>query len=170
VLVAAVQVAGGLIGERGIGGQVFLAEANVLVQVLRGASVDDVPQVIATDTGVPGGTAIVRVGHVPHVRGRQSAPLAVASGALAGRLWAVRQPETANATQRWQTDEPAGQSGVDAGRAGQRAVPVTSTGSDVPGRPGPGRALGPSRHAPATAREGLEACGISVAASDEAGP
>src|SRR2546427_95180 len=42
--VAAVQVAASFFGERGIGGQVFLPQANVLAQMPGGARVDDVAQ------------------------------------------------------------------------------------------------------------------------------
>src|SRR5580700_7952745 len=50
---AVVQVAGGLIGKRGVGGKVFFPQANVLVQMPSGVRVHDVAQVIAVDAGAP---------------------------------------------------------------------------------------------------------------------
>ena len=53
-LAAILQIATSLIGQPGIGGEIFLAEDDVLVQVLGGVRVDDVAQVIAVDAGAPG--------------------------------------------------------------------------------------------------------------------
>src|SRR6266851_213863 len=52
--VAAAQVAAGFPGQPGIGGQVFLPQPDVLVQVAGGVRVHDVAQVITVDAGAPG--------------------------------------------------------------------------------------------------------------------
>ena len=63
--VVAVQVAGGVLGQPGIGGQVFLTEPDVFAQVSGGIRVHNVPQVIAVNAGAPGVAAVKRAGHVP---------------------------------------------------------------------------------------------------------